>query len=82
MKKSNVVDIRTARIKRLAAEFFRELDVPVPDEEVLPMAFSFIDVLRDSGQIPTEEIQKLVEKHVDLMNLLDALRSEYKLSHP
>lgn len=73
---SNVVDIRTARIKRLALGFFQELDVPIPDGEILDMALSFADVLRESGQTPTEEVQKLVEKHVELMNLLDALRRE------
>jgi hypothetical protein len=72
----NVADIRIARIKKLARAFFNDLDAPVPDDEVVQMAFSFMETLRDSGQTPTPHVKTLVEKHTDLMNLLDTLRRE------
>lgn len=73
---SNVADIRLARVKKLARAFFADLDAPIPEDEIVTMAFSFMETLRDSGQAPVPRVRAIVEKHGDLMSLLDSLRRE------
>jgi len=75
-----VVDIRLARIKHLSRTFFEDVGVPVGDEDLIDMAFEFISIFRDNQKVSPQDIKRLVEKHAELMKLLDALRREGKVT--
>lgn len=75
-----VVDIRLARIKYLSRTFFEDVGVPVGDEDLIDMAFEFISIFRDNQKVSPHDIKRLVEKHAELMKLLDALRREGKVT--
>jgi len=73
---ASVTDIRIARVKKLARAFFDDLSAPVLEEEIVAMAFEFMETLRSSGQTPTPHVKGLIQKHIDLIDLLDTLRRE------
>jgi hypothetical protein len=73
---ATVTDIRIARVKKLARAFFNDLSAPVLDQDVVPLAFEFVETLRTSGQIPTPHVKGVLTRHTDLIDLLDTLRRE------
>lgn len=75
-KLAEVIDIRIARVKKLARAFFRDLGAEVTETDLVPTAFEFMVALRVSKLDPSPHTQSVISRHIELIDLLDTLRLE------
>lgn len=79
--RQRVVDIRFGLLKRLSREFFADLGVPIPENDLIPLALEFLFIVRDGNQRPTPEVREVMKRHPRLLNVLDDLHRNGMISY-
>jgi hypothetical protein len=74
-----VVDIRFGLLKRMARDFFADLGVPIPEQELLKTVLEFYSITLTMRPVP--EVRVVISRHPKLGELINTLVREGALHY-